>query len=144
MFARTSLIAFQCPRGSGPRMCERSEQILSNQPVYQIPDEESCKLTDQQQDHCPAWSGFVEAQGYGYDVSDEGYPGCQGEPDSVAVDLGFLLGEGFRLDFEPFLYPFPFADPSDPVGRDASKPVAECAYDETTQRVLGGRQDGYI
>ena len=95
-------------------------QILSNQPVYQIPDEESGELADQQQDHCPAGSGLVEAEGDGYDISDEGYPGCKCEPDSVAVYLGLLLLEGFGLDFKPFLYPFPFADPADPICCDAS------------------------
>ena len=119
-------------------MCERSEQILSNHPVYQIPDEESCKFTDKQQDHGPSWSGFVEAQGDGNDVSYERYPCCKCKPDSVAVDLGFLLFEGFWLDLEPFLDPFPFADPSYPICQDASKSVADCAHNKAAQRILGG------
>ncbi len=116
----------------------------SEQTIKKVPDEETCEFADEQQDYGPEWAGLVEAQGDGYDVADDGNPCGEGQPDAVFVNLDLLFGEGFRLDLEPFLNPFPSADPAYPVGEDASEPVAEGADNQAADRVSRCGEDGEV
>ena len=63
--------------------------------------------------------------------------GDQREPDSVSVDITFLLFERLTLDLEPFFEPFPFAEPAHAVGDETSQPVAQGGHDEAGDRLSG-------
>ena len=107
------------------------KSIPLKQPVYKIPDEESDEFSDQKKNHCPERAGFVEAESNGNYITYERDPGCQCKPDSIAVHFFLLPGKCLRTYLEPFLNPFPFADPTDPVGGNAAQPIAYRAYDQT-------------
>ncbi len=109
--------------------------------VEEVPDEEAGEFACEQEEYGPAGAGLVEAEGDCYDVPDEGNPGGECEPDAVFVYIDLLLCEGFRLDLEPFFNPFPFPDPTYPVGEDAAEPVAEGADEEAADRVAGRSED---
>ena len=111
------------------------------QPVEQIPDKEAGELSDKEKEDGPAGAGLVEAEGYGDHVADERNPCCEGEPDTIFVYARLLLLEGFRLYIEPFLDPFPFADPSDPECEYAAEPVAERTYGKTADGIVGCREN---
>ena len=116
----------------------------SEESVDEVPDEESCEFSDQKQDHRPTGAGLVESEGNGDDISDERNPGGECEPYAPTIDLFLLLLQRLRLYLEPFLDPLPFANPSDPIGQYASKPVAQGAYEQTSERVACGCEDSHI
>ncbi len=114
--------------------------IRLEESVDEVPDEEAGEFADEEEDHGPAGTGLVEAEGDGYDVSDEGDPGGEGEPDTPFVNALLLFLKGFGFYLEPFFNPFPSADPSYPVGDHAAEPVAEGADYQTACRIPRRRQ----
>ena len=105
------------------------------QSVNKIPDHKSSKLSHQKQYNGPERTYLVESKSDGDHVTYERNPCEKCHPDSVSVQTCFLTLKGFRLDLEPFLDPFPFADPTYPVGEDASEPVAKGADKQSADRV---------
>ena len=112
---------------------------MSQRPDQDIPHEKTQKLSDEEQHHGTERLGFVEAQCQGDGVPDDRHPGEEGKPDAVAIHFFFLLFQLFGLDLEPFLDPFPCADASNPLGGDASEPVAQGSHDEAGNRILRGQ-----
>ncbi len=117
---------------------------MLEEPVDKVPDEETGEFADKEEDHGPARAGFVEAEGYCNHVADEWNPCGKGKPDAVFVDFDFLLFEGFWFYLKPFFNPFPFPDPSYPIGHDTAEPVAEGADEEAADRVACRSQNRQI
>ncbi len=113
-------------------------------PNNKVPNEETEELADEEQEHGSHGLGFEKAEGEGENIADERHPGEQGEPDAVAVDFLFLTLHGLRAHLEPPLNPFPTTDAPDPIGGDASEPVAQGADDEAADRVVRGHKHSHI
>ena len=80
----------------------------------------------------------------GYDISDERDPGSKGKPHSISVNLLFLLLECLWFYLEPLLYPLPFPDPTYPIGKHASEPVAQGADQQASYWICCGGKYSHI
>ena len=119
-------------------------QNESEQAIDQIPCAEAGEFAYEHEDDCPERTGLVEAESYGYYVSNEGNPAGESQPDSVSVNLFLLFLQGLRLYLEPFLDPFPLSDPAYPVCQGAAEPVPESADQKTSDGIGGRCQYGQI
>ena len=124
--------------------CRGPARFLSEKTVDEVPDEEAGEFADEHEDDGPKGAGLVEAEGNGYHIPHNRHPAQEGNPHPVSVYPCLLFPEGFGLDLEPFLNPFPFPDPAYPVCEDASEPVAEGSHNQASGRVAGGGKHGKV
>ena len=79
------------------------------------PEKESEELADEHGNGAIEWFGVVEPEGNGKHVPYYWNPAQQTEPNTIFVNVMFLLLKGFTLDLEILLHPLPFAEPAYPV-----------------------------
>ena len=110
----------------------------------EVPEQVAEGLSDKQQQKGPAAGRLVESEGKDRQVSDDGEPAEQGQPDAVSVDFILLCLEFLAGDLEPFLDPLPFPEPAQIEGEQAAQPAAARRGQEAAQVLARCRQDGDI
>ena len=115
-----------------------------HRPQEEVPEEEAEESAHEEEGSGEPRVGLIEAQRKGEKVANKGEPAHEGKPDTVFVEIDFLLLQLGAIHVEVLFNPIPFAQPTQAEGGEIPHPVSERSYGQASPGIGGHLQHGNI
>ena len=115
-----------------------------HRPQDKVPEEEAEESAHEEEGSGEPRVSLIEAKREGEKVANKGEPTDKGKPDTVFVEIDFLLLQLGTIHVEVLFNPIPFAQPSQAEGGEIPQPVPERCHRQASPWVGGHLQHRYI